>query len=572
MPEGGFLIILVSDHPGQVEALSTQFRQKGFVYSVVSDAGQAVAAAGKETAGLLLIDTTSTSFDGFELCRTIRTGDSLRTLPVLLLTGLADLTVLLNVLDCGADAFITIAYDPSSLLSTIDDLLQGKEEKKLSSPVRTRFVVTHAGRKYSVVADRRQLLEFLLSTFELAVRVRHEQEQIQKEMLGSITGLNERHSAIISECDRTITSLKTTVGEKERQESLLSARSENLARDLEKREETIKNLERLLEEKSARISDLEGQIAAGVRENDEAEQNSRRQADELTAGMERLKSDCRTATTALEQERKVRAALETELAVLREKYAAAQQFLDSASRDIGVHNTALAEQKEKQRKAEEQLKVVMREGGNRDRAIRPIHEDRAALTNEHDGMVNEPSAGNGQPREPSQEPGDPQRAPQKRDAAPTVVPAGEPDKQDQKPLLPLPHTAQMKLPGSIAPVSLPEPMVQEPAVPPAGPQEKGSVQKQERDPVVDITGARQNTDTPPGKIPKDWKVNRNLWFDMIKWVHHTVTITPDQRKELLDSLMKTSRLVQQGRHLTGRQEESMRALLARMEALGYRFH
>jgi len=36
--------------------------------------------------------------------------------------------------------------------------------------------------------------------------------------------------------------------------------------------------------------------------------------------------------------------------------------------------------------------------------------------------------------------------------------------------------------------------------------------------------------------------------------------------------MKTSRLVQQGRHLTGRQEESMRALLERMEALGYRFH
>jgi hypothetical protein len=70
----------------------------------------------------------------------------------------------------------------------------------------------------------------------------------------------------------------------------------------------------------------------------------------------------------------------------------------------------------------------------------------------------------------------------------------------------------------------------------------------------------------------DWTVNRNLWFDMIKWVHHTGTIPPDQRKELLGSLMKTSRLVQQGRHLTSRQEESMRALLARIQALGYRFH
>jgi hypothetical protein len=59
---------------------------------------------------------------------------------------------------------------------------------------------------------------------------------------------------------------------------------------------------------------------------------------------------------------------------------------------------------------------------------------------------------------------------------------------------------------------------------------------------------------------------------MIKWVHHTEAIPPDQRKELLGSLMKHSRLVQQGRHLTSRQEESMRSLLGRLQALGYRFH
>jgi hypothetical protein len=110
-------------------------------------------------------------------------------------------------------------------------------------------------------------------------------------------------------------------------------------------------------------------------------------------------------------------------------------------------------------------------------------------------------------------------------------------------------------------------------VPATGPQEREPVGKKDGGgPVVDATGAGQNSDTPLVKIPKDWKVNRNLWFDMIKWVHHTGTISPDQRKGLLDSLMKTSRLVQQGRHLTGRQEENMRALLARMEALGYRFH
>jgi DNA-binding response OmpR family regulator len=567
------MIIVVSDHPGQVEALCTQFRQKGYLYSVVPDALQAGAAAGKDTAGLLLIDTTSTSFDGFELCRTIRANEALRNLPVLLLTSLADLTVLLKVLDCGADAFITIPYDPQSLLSAVDDLLHGEEEKKPYSPVRTRFVVSFEGRQYSVVADRRQLLEFLLSTFELAVRVRHEQEQIQKEMLENLKGLNERLSAIISERDRTITGLKNTLEEKERQESLLFAQSENLVRDLEKRGETIKDHEHLLEEKSARISDLEMQVAACTQEKEEAEQKFLRQAEELTSGIERLTRGCRTATTALEQEQQVRASLEAELAVLREKYATSQQFLDSASRDIGILNTALAEQKEKQRKAEEQLNAVQKESANKDRATQSLHDDRAALKNEQDGMVTKLSAGDGQSREPSQEPVNPENVPQKPDTAPPFAPAGEQGEKDQKTLLPLQQAAQMKLPEPVVPVSLPEAPVQEPSVPATGSHEKEPVRKKDGgDPVVDTTGATQNHYTPSAKIPKDWKVNRNLWFDMIKWVHHTVTISPDQRKELLDSLMKTSRLVQQGRHLTGRQEEGMRALLARMEALGYRFH
>jgi len=567
------VIIVVSDHPGQVEALCTQFRQKGYLYSVVPDALQAGAAAAKETAGLLFVDTTSTSFDGFELCRTIRANEALRNLPVLLLTGLADLTVLLNVLDCGADAFITIPYDPQSLLSAIEDLLHVQEGKKLSSPVRTRFVVTSGGRKYSVVADRRQLLEFLLSTFELAVRVRHEQEQIQNEMLENLRGQSERLSAIISERDQTITGLKTTIGEKERQESILSAQSENLDMELEKRGDTLKNYEHLLEDKSARISELEAQVAGHAREKEESGQTFRRQAEELAAGIERLKSDVRAAATALEQEQQVRASLEAELAGLREKYAAAQQFLDSASRDIGILNTALAEQKEEQRKAQAQLNAMQKESQNKDRAIQAQKDDRAAHNNERDGTVTTLSAGDENSGEPAKEPVDPERAPQKRDAVPPIAPVGEPNGQDQKPLLPLPKAARMKLPEPVAAVPLPEAPVQEPVVPATGPREKEPAGKKDGGgPVADTTGAGPNHDTPSVKIPKDWKVNRNLWFDMIKWVHHTGTISPDQRKELLDSLMKTSRLVQQGRHLTGRQEESMRALLARMEALGYRFH
>jgi DNA-binding response OmpR family regulator len=578
------MIILVSDNPGQIEALCTQFKQKGYLYSVVPDETKAVAAASADHTSLLLIDTTGTSFDGFGLCKTIRTDETLRGLPVLLLTSLGDVSVLLKVLDCMADAFITTPFEPQSLLSTIDDLLKAHEGKKPSSAVRTRFVVTDENRNYSVVADRRQLLEFLLSTFELAVRIRGEQEQTKHEMLGKLRGLSERLSAITSERDttvrnhhneleernRTITRLTTALEEKELEESLLHTQSENFLQNLKKKDAVIEEHQRLLLEKSVRVAALEGQVAALAEEKERADRDMHHQMDELNAGIERQKSDLATATKALEQEQQVRASTEAELADLRTRYASAQQYLDSASRDIGVLNTALSEEKEKQRKVEERLNAVIQESGDKDRAIQALRDDRTALKNELDEKKTTPSASDEKSPAPSQGIMNSESVPQRSGTTPPFALAEEHEQKEPEPLLPLPQAAQMKLPQPAPSVPLPEEPTQEPDVPVAEPQyRKSPPEKEGKDTVVDTNRAMKNQSAGP---PGDWTVNRNLWFDMIKWVHHTDAISPDQRKELLDSLMKTSRLVQQGRHLTCRQEEIMRTLLVHLQALGYRFH
>jgi hypothetical protein len=136
----------------------------------------------------------------------------------------------------------------------------------------------------------------------------------------------------------------------------------------------------------------------------------------------------------------------------------------------------------------------------------------------------------------------------------------------QEPLLP-PPTVQLKLSKPAPAIPLPDAVGPEPAVPVAEPQKNDTVLR-DREPDGKTTAPAPS---PPSKTPGDWIVNRNLWFDMIKWVHHHESIPPGQRKELLGNLVKTSRLVQQGRHLTNRQEETMRALLSHMKALGYRF-
>jgi hypothetical protein len=151
------------------------------------------------------------------------------------------------------------------------------------------------------------------------------------------------------------------------------------------------------------------------------------------------------------------------------------------------------------------------------------------------------------------------------------IPSHSAGKKEPEPLLP-PSSVQMKLPEPEPSTLLPEGLAQAPDVPVMEPVLQPRHEKEQAVPVQETPDVPTVPSPAPPRFPADWMVNRNLWFDMIKWVHHTEAIPPDQRKELLGSLMKHSRLVQQGRHLTSRQEESMRSLLGRLQALGYRFH
>jgi DNA-binding response OmpR family regulator len=767
LPDGSCMIILVTDDPVQTESICIQLKQKGYPYSMVHDDTEALVAVKSIGISLLLIDTTCTSFDGFGLCKTVKTDEALRGLPVLLLTSLEDAAMLLKVLDSMADGFITIPVDPQTLLSTIDDLRKVTEREKPLPAVRTRFVVSQDGGDYSVVADRRQLLEFLLSTYELAVRIRREQELTKNEIGGRVKGLMDRLSAITSERDttvrnlydqleeknRTITRLTTTLQEKEKQESLLRTRSDTLSQELGEKEAALGEHRHLLEEKSVRIASLEGQCASSdERLNQEVEKNRKLTGDldaataslvaekksreelegrlraamdekdaqqrewkdrtsqvsrslsemetalgehqrlleeksvriaslegqcassderlnqeveknrELTgdldaataslvaekksreelegrlraamdekdaqqrewkdrtsqmnrslsemetalaqaqerlvdegvqkrvlkeqiatliADRDRMASEHEAAITihssdaqkeleaqksALEQEKKVRATTEAELAALRITYANAQQFLDSASRDIGVLNAALSEEREMRKKAEERLNTIISERGHPDPTTLAPADGRTGLNNEPGQKMMKPSASDQQSEEPSKEHTNPEAVLQKQNTLPPSAGTKEPE-----PLLP-PSSLQMKLPEPEPSALLPEGLAQEPDEPVMEPPLQPRHEKEQAVPVQETMDAPTVPSPAPVKVPADWMVNRNLWFDMIKWVHHTVAIPPDQRKELLGSLMKHSRLVQQGRHLTSRQEESMRSLLGRLQALGYRFH
>jgi CheY-like chemotaxis protein len=605
------MIILASDDPVQVEALGTQLRQKGYLYSIAENAAGALDAARSDRVNLFLIDTGCASFDGFELCRTIKSDEALAGMPVLILISLTDTGRLLAVLDCTADAFVSKPCDPQTLWSAVSDLQAMEGKKPATREVMTRFIVTHEGRGYSVVADRRELLGFLLSTFELAVRIRNEAEQMKSGLQREIRGLNDRLCTLAAERDgtvrnlhdeleersRVISQLKTAIQTKDQEGALLRIQSDNLLQELKEKAGSFEEFQYLAEEKNGRLAAVEGQLFTGqealkqaqdrirtlfadltsaasardaeIQAKKELEGNVqalREQIDALTRERDGLLQSARDATARYTQ---LQTDPEAELAALREKYANVQQFLDSASRDIGVLNAALAEEKEKRRAVEERLKAAIRESETKKRAIAALSEERAAPGSEHKDE-NAPVVTNTTPTS----------AP--RSDTPTLEngvkkPIDIPphvqiiDRKQGKPELfpPAPPSVQARLPELVPAIALSEAAEPEKGVQVTEPEQPNVVHNSH---AIDSTASQSPEPAPTARMPPDLVVSRGRWFDMIKWVHHTETIPSDQRKELLRDLVRMSRLVQKGRHLTSRQDAEMRALFTRMQALGYRFH
>jgi CheY-like chemotaxis protein len=149
--------------------LEKQLRDEGYAVTLFSDGTHLLETLRNGKPNLLMCDSTVPEADAFEVCRQIKADEFLWNIPVLMITGAADLGDLLRVLDCNADNFIAHPFDTPYLLSLIEGMLTVPVERQTMEQIKTQFKIKHADQIFVVTADRRKLLEFLLSSFEIAV-------------------------------------------------------------------------------------------------------------------------------------------------------------------------------------------------------------------------------------------------------------------------------------------------------------------------------------------------------------------------------------------------------------------
>jgi len=172
----GTKVLIVEDSPTQAEQLRYLLENRGFVVSHAEDGARALTYLQKQAPDLIITDIMMPEMDGYELTRRIKGDEDTRDIPVILLTMLSDPADVIKGLESGAENFVTKPYEEQHLLSRIEHILVNRELRKGGSP-EDGGEVFFAGQKYHLTAERMQIIDFLLSTYETAINKNNQLEQ-----------------------------------------------------------------------------------------------------------------------------------------------------------------------------------------------------------------------------------------------------------------------------------------------------------------------------------------------------------------------------------------------------------
>jgi len=177
----GIEILIAEDSPTQRELLKHYLSARGYSVSLAGDGKQALAAAIEKKPAMIITDVVMPEMDGYTLCGEIKSSETLKDIPVVLLTSLSRPQDILRGLECGADSFIRKPYDDKYLVSRVEYILANRELRKtdrLQIGVQLQF----GGQAHFITAEKQQILDLLISTYEGAVQINEELETKQREL------------------------------------------------------------------------------------------------------------------------------------------------------------------------------------------------------------------------------------------------------------------------------------------------------------------------------------------------------------------------------------------------------
>ena len=218
-------ILIVEDSHTQAVELQYCLENNGYKVSMAEDGEQAFAMLKDITPTIIITDIVMPRMNGYEFCNKIKENDKLKDIPVILLTSLSEPEDVINGLMCGANNFILKPFDEEFLLSRISYTLINQEIRK-SASTEMGIAIIFREKKYFLTSERIQMIDLLLTTYEVAFQRNLDFEKSNEELQQAREGLEKRVQERTAELSKSNIQLKKEIEERKHVEESLR-RSEN---------------------------------------------------------------------------------------------------------------------------------------------------------------------------------------------------------------------------------------------------------------------------------------------------------------------------------------------------------
>jgi len=128
-------LLLIDDESEFRYLTKLDLENEGFSVIEAADGGEGLALMRSQKPDLVLLDLNMPDPDGHKICDMIRNDETLRNMPVIILTTSDDLNDKLRRLDGGADDYITKSIDPKERVARIRAVIRRNLQNLDSNPL-----------------------------------------------------------------------------------------------------------------------------------------------------------------------------------------------------------------------------------------------------------------------------------------------------------------------------------------------------------------------------------------------------------------------------------------------------
>ena len=116
-------ILVAEDNEDTLFLLAMQLRRSGYLVLEAQDGLEALAQLREKKPDLLLLDLMMPGLSGFEVLEQMQADAGLGTIPVIILSAVADPEFVSRCIELGARDYMTKPHDPDDLLGRISSAL-----------------------------------------------------------------------------------------------------------------------------------------------------------------------------------------------------------------------------------------------------------------------------------------------------------------------------------------------------------------------------------------------------------------------------------------------------------------